>query len=459
MKTTLLHFYQYHNMEVALNYLVSQQGLLLIAALYLCYVAIKTYFTWILFIISLLSCIGSFYMITTGNFSNETTKTIIYAIYTSSYIFTAFFIIKMILNIEKVFVDIIEFIILIFTAIIQSIILSILWVFEYMILPLFKPSSTKSNNANIHQPQQAVHTSQTNTSTTSSNKKNIPKGNYTTVYTSKGKEIIIEAKHMDSGGEAFIHNLYNANKLAKIFKDTCNLNAKYESILKLINIKMPNCIVMPQELIFDKNKQFIGYQMDKVKGIELGVLLLKGNRKKYFPNYTVKDLVDMSITIIDAYSSLHKQQIIACDVNFRNILVNSSKEVYIIDADSFQVDKPSSAGMIEYQKHSRHGYKFGTYMRNIDDDTYAIQVVVFQILHYGGLPYGSTNIDDIKALNFELNPKNKHIVSSFKPEVIKSYHNLSYELRVMFYEIFKNLKNISISDFKESLLDYRQQLN
>jgi hypothetical protein len=61
------------------------------------------------------------------------------------------------------------------------------------------------------------------------------------------------------------------------------------------------------------------------KGVELGELFLPNGLSNTFPKYNLIDLIDLSVTIIQAYQSIHKESIICGDISFRNILVNSKK--------------------------------------------------------------------------------------------------------------------------------------
>ncbi|MDY4574613.1 MAG: hypothetical protein SPD90_06110, partial [Intestinibacter sp.] len=158
------------------------------------------------------------------------------------------------------------------------------------------------------------------------------------VYTSQGE--IKLTKELGAGGEAIVYET-STPYVAKIYKKD-NLTArKYEKI-KLMLTKKINCqgVCYPVEIVYNSNKEFVGYLMPKAEGIELqkSVFGPKPLFLRKFPGWKKRDTVQLCITILKKIKYLHDRNIIIGDINPANILVVSPEQVYFVDTDSFQVE-------------------------------------------------------------------------------------------------------------------------
>jgi DNA-binding helix-hairpin-helix protein with protein kinase domain len=276
------------------------------------------------------------------------------------------------------------------------------------------------------------------------------------VYSSTNKKLNINSDEIGMGGEASVHESEDGS-YAKIFNNKIDLDYKKNVVEKLYKTQLSNSIITPKELLFDKNKNFIGYTMEKKEGVELGKLLLpKG--MQHFPKYTLADIIDLCITIINTYSEIHKESIIVGDINPRNILVYNKTTISIIDTDSFQIGKPSPAYLDTYRRRKYLDKNILSYMRSIRDDSYAITTLIFQLLHYGIPPYGGTNIEALKEAKYIFNPyyEDKYLVTD--KTLIKAHNRLSLDLKKLFNDVFRNDKYVLISVLKNQLLAYKKMI-
>ena len=263
-------------------------------------------------------------------------------------------------------------------------------------------------------------------------------------------------KPIARGGEAKIYAT-SRNTLAKIFLPNQAISNKLNTITMLMQLQLPNNIATASYILNDVNNNFIGYEMQKLKGVELGLLFLPNGMKKHFKKYNLIDLLTLSISILDLFEVIHQESLIVGDINPRNILVESKDKVALIDTDSFQVGKPSGVGQAIYTRAINIGRPYSSYLRTIADDTYAISVIIFQILHYGALPYGSSNIDDLKYANYLYSP-NSHTNHNVNPELVKAHHRLSLELKNYFHTQFKEQVYKPLASLKKGLKVYRKTL-
>ncbi len=278
------------------------------------------------------------------------------------------------------------------------------------------------------------------------------------VYSSTNKKVDLYEDNKKRGGEALLYETTDGY-LAKIFhKNNINLEYKKDIIQKLKNMNFSNSIITPTEILFDEKQNFIGYMMPKKEGIELGKLLLK-KVTDYFPKYKLIDIIDLSISITKAFEEIKSKSIVVGDINPRNILVKNKDNIFIIDTDSFQINKPSHAYMEEYRRPKYRNKDISSYMRTYKDDCYAVTTIIFQLLHFGLLPYGGTDEESLKEAKYVFNPyyPEKNLI---KNKVLINAHNrLSHDLKIAFRDVFKYDKSVLISTLKTHLQAYRQMLS
>lgn len=185
------------------------------------------------------------------------------------------------------------------------------------------------------------------------------------VYTSRGP-IKLGAK-IEAGGEGIIYTT-NTPYVAKIYKKENNTKRKYEKI-KLMLSKKIKCegVCYPVEVLYNYNKEFVGYMMPKAKGNELQKsIFIKPLFLKKFPNWKKRDTVELCITILKKIKYLHDRNIVMGDINPANILVVSPKEVYFVDTDSYQVENfPCPVGTNNYTAPEIQRKHFSGFLRTM----------------------------------------------------------------------------------------------
>ncbi len=158
---------------------------------------------------------------------------------------------------------------------------------------------------------------------------------------------IIRQESENEGGEAFIYP-YNEKQVAKVFKlDKINYNLKMsvislvlkkKQVLEEINNKNYKYkYIIPQKLLVGrKSHQVFGYVMDRVNGSPISVLRDKVQIEKL--GFKRKDVLEILITIGQGIETLHANNIYIGDLNGRNILFDTNKNVYFLDFDGMGVD-------------------------------------------------------------------------------------------------------------------------
>lgn len=225
-------------------------------------------------------------------------------------------------------------------------------------------------------------------------KRDIKKSDYEKIIIIKNKEYKLLEK-LGDGGEGTIYRLDNS-KVCKIYK-----KLDLERIEKLrLMIKMNlNCegICFPKDLVYNKSYEPIGYVMEEAKGIEMQKSLMgKKQIEQYFPKLKKRDMVELSITILEKIEYLHKRKIILGDINPRNILIVSPREVYFVDTDSYQIDKfPCPVGTTIYTAPEIQKKNFNSFLRSYGNEYFSIATLLFMIMIPGKMPYSKKGGEDI----------------------------------------------------------------
>lgn len=225
------------------------------------------------------------------------------------------------------------------------------------------------------------------------------------VYTNDWKRIRLTEK-VASGGEGTIYRT-NTNYVAKIYKRENITNLKHEKIRKMV-LGQLQCsgICFPVAVVYNLQKQFVGYLMPLAQGKELQrSLFIKPIFLKTFPGWKKRDTVELCITILEKIRYLHSRNILMGDINPANILVVSPGEVYFVDTDSYQIETlPCPVGTINYTAPEIQGRRYTDFLRTRGNEHFAVATLLFMIMLPGKAPYaqqgGGDPIENIRSMNF-----------------------------------------------------------
>lgn len=192
-----------------------------------------------------------------------------------------------------------------------------------------------------------------------------------------------------NGGEGTIHEL-GGGKVAKIYKAE-RLTDRTLAKLKIMTAKPVSVrgVCWPEDVLYNSRREPVGYLMPKAEGISLDTSVFKKPLlQKKLPEWKRVDLVRVAIRVAEIVGELHSRNVIMGDINQGNILVKPDGTVTFVDLDSAQIDGyPCPVGMINFTRPERHGRDYSTYLRDFDDDRFALAVMLFMILVPGKPPY------------------------------------------------------------------------
>jgi hypothetical protein len=160
-------------------------------------------------------------------------------------------------------------------------------------------------------------------------------------------------------------------------------------------------ISFPTSIITSSDGEFVGYAMPRATGKELQATVMRPARfKKTYPNWTKADLVDVCISFLEKVAFLHSLNVLLGDINPKNVMVDANKDVWIIDADSWQLEGyPCPVGTPMFTAPTVTG-DYADALRTEEEELFAVATMLFMILITGQFPYARAGADggDFAAL-------------------------------------------------------------
>ncbi len=248
---------------------------------------------------------------------------------------------------------------------------------------------------------------------------------------------------LGAGGEGSVYSTNTNGLVAKIYKLEKITRLRYEK-LKLMLSKNIDCagVCFPTALILNQRKEFVGYLMKAASGWDLGKsVFIPMLLKKYFPNWTKIDTVQLCVTILQKLKYLHDRNIILGDINPYNILVVSPTEIYFVDTDSYQVEGficPVGMPLFtapELQNKKEYG------LRTFGNENFAVATLLFMIMHPGKPPYAMQDGLGIKEniINGDFSYPFRNLKTGKVPKGPWRFcwSHLTYRIKEAFYQTFR----------------------
>lgn len=233
------------------------------------------------------------------------------------------------------------------------------------------------------------------------------------VIPSSGNNVIAESPHarhalvlgdlLGEGGEGAVYAVRDdQSQVVKIFdKDHRTEHRKAKLELLLTRELHSQGIAFPTSIISNGDGDFVGYAMPRAYGKELQATIMRPARfRRVYPTWTKADLVDVCISFLEKVVYLHSLNILLGDINPKNLMVDESKNVWIIDADSWQVEGyPCPVGTAMFTAPTITG-DYANALRSVEEERFAIATMLFMILITGQFPYARAGADggDFAAL-------------------------------------------------------------
>lgn len=220
---------------------------------------------------------------------------------------------------------------------------------------------------------------------------------------------------LGEGGEGAVFQ-GDRETVVKIFDKDHLTRHRKEKIELLVGAHLHGkgmCI--PTAVVKNQLGEFVGYVMPKATGREFQRTIF--NKRKFereFPNWKKSDLVDICISFLTKVEYLHSMNVILGDINPKNLMVDEKKNVFIIDADSWQLEGyPCPVGTPMFTSPRMLGKTYSDDLRTMEDELFAVATMLFMIVMTGQFPYIRTGTDGdmvqlIKEGNFAFQYENRN---------------------------------------------------
>ena len=224
-------------------------------------------------------------------------------------------------------------------------------------------------------------------------------------------------------------------------------------------------ICWPIDAATNASNKFVGYLMPAAKGIPMQKgMFVKPLLKKNYPNWTRRNLIELAITILKPIKHLHDCNVLIGDINPLNILIQSDKEIYIVDTDSFQIEDYSCpVGMVNYTAPEIQGENFEKFLRNRNHEHFAIATLLFMILLPGKSPFshqgGGNPSKNIKSRHFPYPLGDKSTGKAPEGPWRFIWSNLPYKAKKAFYQCFAEDSRLSVIKWLDIFSSYQMALN
>lgn len=201
---------------------------------------------------------------------------------------------------------------------------------------------------------------------------------------------------LGEGGEGSVYAVQgDQSQVVKVFdKDHRTEHRKAKLDLLISHELELHGIGFPTAIITNSDGDFVGYAMPRASGKELQTTIMRPARfRRVYPTWTKADLVDVCISFLEKVAYLHSLNILLGDINPKNLMVDENKNVWIIDADSWQVEGyPCPVGTAMFTASSITG-DYAEALRTVEEERFAVATMLFMILITGQFPYARAGAD------------------------------------------------------------------
>lgn len=247
----------------------------------------------------------------------------------------------------------------------------------------------------------------------------------TKAYLSSGKTLdLLPQDVLGTGGEGTVYKVaLPSGQVAavKIYHNFDKTRAK--KLESLIKLSLPPEIVAPQELLFDKTGNVVGFAMRLLPAGQQVWDTLAIRKLRETKGVTTANVVDLHISLAKTLTTLHPALVVG-DLNPFNEVYRKD-QIALIDVDSFQVDKfPCSVAMEQYLTPRLYGVDLGKKpIFTPQDDWYSFLVLFFRslvLVHpYGGAhPTLRTVPKRALARTWVLDKNVTYPASAYSPEIV-----------------------------------------
>lgn len=270
------------------------------------------------------------------------------------------------------------------------------------------------------------------------------------------KERIMLSSRLAEGGQGKVYRLEsNDTELAKIYKTAEDLSKKQERLVALLKKetkRLAQVAAFPIKSLHNEQGETVGFLMENLKGwVPIHRIYQIKSRLSLMPESDFGTLLRVARNLSTCVHYMHEADIVIGDLNESNALVNGNAMVKLIDSDSVQVQVDGrtftcDVGRPELIAPELQGHSLTGRIRTVEEDRFALAVLIFQILTFGRHPYagqprGSEEISLEMAIKNKWYPYVTGGNSRLKPPPGIELQFLNLEIRELFERAFAGEPN------------------
>ena len=262
------------------------------------------------------------------------------------------------------------------------------------------------------------------------------------------------AVYMTTNGLAC--KVYRRDRIRRFVIDKLNLMVKRK-------VFHP-AICWPRSLAHNDQGEVVGYFMPMAAGKELRrTVFIPPVMRASYPHWTRLHLAKLASKVVEAIDHLHGLDVLVGDINPANIIIQGENAVFLVDCDSYQVDKyPCPVGIPTFLAPELLKCDLPRTLRTNTHEYFALATLIFMILHPGKPPYshkgGGDPSNNVRKGNFpyQRGDKGSHGVPDGPWRYMWSH--LTDRMQKAFERVFRHLEPIPTSDWKRLLGKYQHAL-
>ena len=286
-----------------------------------------------------------------------------------------------------------------------------------------------------------------------------------TVYTMEGDRILL-AEKISTGAEGLVFRTDDPKRVAKIYHRGVMTPLRWMKLIRMTKMKISSDgICWPLSLIYNQNKEPVGFVMPTAEGYTLGAVL-DGQDAIYdrFPEWDRMSVTEAAGKIFEKIVYLHLFGITIGDIQLKNIMISCPGKVYLIDMDSVQIeDLPCPVGTEEFTPPELWDRSFQSFLRNSIHEDYSCGILAFVILLCGQHPYNQrqgheTLREEIATKSFPYSADGKESTRVPVGGYDRIWQALPAQLRNMFFAAFSQGKRYETIEWYAALVSYHNEL-
>ena len=286
------------------------------------------------------------------------------------------------------------------------------------------------------------------------------------VYTKSGDSVLLSEK-ISTGSEGLVFKTEDPAFVAKIYHRGVMTALRWMKLTRMTKMGLlAKGICWPTDLLYNQNHEPVGYLMPTAQGYTLGTVFDGQDAiMDRFPDWDRSSIVQAACQIFEKIIYLHLHGILIGDIQMKNIMIKSPREVYIIDMDSVQLDDlPCPVGTEEFTPPELWDRSFSTFLRTPQHEDYSCGILAFSILFCGQHPYNQrlgkeTLREEISSRSFPYKCGQEENSRAPLGGYDKIWQAIPSEMQTMFYNAFSEGKRYDTVAWYAAMDLYKDQLS